>query len=43
MDKGALQALVHEVVRAGHDLVTKPSIFIRFSRDSLTNLSKNNF
>ena len=43
MDKGALQAIVHVVARAGHDLVTKPSIFIRFARDSLINLSKITF
>ena len=28
MDRGALQAMVHEVTRVGHDLVTKPSIIL---------------
>ena len=42
MDKEALQSTIHEVVGVGHDLVTKPSVFIRLARDSLINLSKNN-
>ena len=26
MDRGALQAIVHEVARVGHDLATKPPV-----------------